>query len=216
MASALVISVPRSITLNLWTWVHQRKLKRDTFWVFLRACNRRMGIISWCNPSPLNDGSVFLPKKNQLDYNPSEDLLGLEGDPPARSITLITPEPRSWFGPNGQYVRELPCPNCRGRGYTPCSACGIDRSRLGCSQCNGKGMRTCLHCSGDRVIWEESIDEVPWEKARSSSPLKLKEDDEVDNLDIKLAKTRSKRVYASLSPEVRQKIRRSLKVSQIS
>ena len=45
---------------------------------------------------------------------------------------------RSWVGPNGQYYRELPCPNCRGRGYTPCKKCGIDRSSLDCPMCNGK------------------------------------------------------------------------------
>lgn len=47
-------------------------------------------------------------------------------------------EPRSWFGPNGQYIRELPCPSCRGRGYTPCTECGIERSRSDCPKCNGK------------------------------------------------------------------------------
>ena len=48
-----------------------------------------------------------------------------------------------------------------------------------------------------------------------SSPLKMKEDDEVDDLDIKLAvKRKSKRVYQSPSPEVGLKISRSLKVSQ--
>jgi hypothetical protein len=45
---------------------------------------------------------------------------------------------RSWVGPNGQYYRELPCPSCRGRGYTPCKECGIDRSSLDCPMCNGK------------------------------------------------------------------------------
>ena len=53
-------------------------------------------------------------------------------------ISSESPKPRSWFGPNGQYIRELPCPSCRGRGYTPCSECGIDRFRLDCSLCNGK------------------------------------------------------------------------------
>lgn len=174
-------------------------------------------------------------------------------------------KPRSWFGPNGQYIRELPCPSCRGRGYTPCSDCGIERSRPDCSECSGKvcassawsnnslsienvtrvlvliqfmmlehffiikllsdivflltilmglneladpnhpqvvvsllffwvwtywlkeprnlsswvthnswnfnvmqqGIMTCRQCLGDCVIWEESIDERPWEKARS-------------------------------------------------
>ncbi|CAB4264558.1 unnamed protein product [Prunus armeniaca] len=74
------------------------------------------------------------------------------------------------------------------------------------------GIMTCRQCSGDCVIWEESIDERPWEKARSISPLKMKEDDEVDNLDIKLdVKKKSKRVYQSPPPEVGLKISRSLK-----
>jgi hypothetical protein len=46
-----------------------------------------------------------------------------------------------------------------------------------------------------------------------SSPFKVKEDDDVDNLEIELAKKKSKRVYQSLSPEVGLKISRSLKVS---
>ncbi|XP_020876168.1 uncharacterized protein LOC9307998 isoform X2 [Arabidopsis lyrata subsp. lyrata] len=67
-------------------------------------------------------------------------------------------------------------------------------------------------CLGDCVIWEESIDERPWEKARSSSPFRVKEDDEVDNLEIKFSKRRkSKRIYQSPTPEVGQKISRSLK-----
>ncbi|KAF2302410.1 hypothetical protein GH714_036214 [Hevea brasiliensis] len=71
---------------------------------------------------------------------------------------------------------------------------------------------TCRQCLGDCVIWEESIDEQPWEKARSISPLKVKDDDEVDNLEIKLEmKKKSKRVYQSPPPEVGQKISRSLK-----
>lgn len=45
-----------------------------------------------------------------------------------------------------------------------------------------------------------------------SSPLVVKEDDEVDNLEIKLDKKKSKRVYQSPRPEVGQKISRSLKV----
>ncbi|KAF3783040.1 hypothetical protein EJ110_NYTH32995 [Nymphaea thermarum] len=127
-----------------------------------------------------------------------------------RKLIFTGPKLRSWFGPNGQYVRELPCPSCRGRGYTPCTECGIDRSRLDCSQCNGKGVRTCRQCFGDRVIWEESIDEQPWEKARSSSPFKVKEDDDVDKLVVKLS-SRRKRVYKPVSPEVGEKISRSLR-----
>ncbi|KAK9276457.1 hypothetical protein L1049_005990 [Liquidambar formosana] len=46
----------------------------------------------------------------------------------------------------------------------------------------------------------------------ASSPLKVKEDDEVDNLDIKLdVRKKSKRIYQSPSPEVGLKISRSLK-----
>ncbi|KAB1994098.1 hypothetical protein ERO13_D13G068000v2 [Gossypium hirsutum] len=161
--------------------------------------------------SSYNNDSVPLPKQiqTQLGYDPSEELFGLS---PVPKPSSALPKPRSWFGPNGQYIRELPCPSCRGRGYTPCSECGIERSRSDCSQCNGKGIMTCRQCLGDRVIWEESIDEQPWEKARSISPLRVKEDDEVDNLDLQLdVKKKSKRVYQSPSPEVGLKISRSLK-----
>lgn len=49
----------------------------------------------------------------------------------------------------------------------------------------------------------------------SSSPVKVKEDDEVDNLDIKLdVKRKTKRIYQSSAPEVNLKISRTLKVSQ--
>ncbi|PUZ55069.1 hypothetical protein GQ55_5G182400 [Panicum hallii var. hallii] len=119
---------------------------------------------------------------------------------------------RSWVGPNGQYYRELPCPSCRGRGYTPCKQCGVDRSSLDCPMCNGKGIKVCLQCGGECVIWQESIDEQPWEKVRSSSPLKVKEDDEVDKLEINIdTPKRSKRTYPSPSPEVAMKISRSLR-----
>ncbi|XP_004514778.1 uncharacterized protein [Cicer arietinum] len=162
--------------------------------------------------SSLNDDSFSNPKSNQFGYGSSEDLFGLEVEFKPRKANSHLREPRSWFGPNGQYIRELPCPSCRGRGYTPCTECGIERSRSDCPKCNGKGLLTCNQCSGDCVIWEESIDERPWERARSISPLKVKEDDEVDKLEIKLdAKKKSKRVYQSPSPEVGLKISRSLK-----
>ncbi|KAF5746685.1 hypothetical protein HS088_TW06G00857 [Tripterygium wilfordii] len=150
--------------------------------------------------------------KGLFNYDTSEELLGLEVDLKPRKAIPSATEPRSWFGPNGQYIRELPCPSCRGRGYTPCTECGLERSRSDCSLCSGKGIITCHQCSGDCVIWEESIDEQPWEKARSISPVKVKEDDEVDNLDMKVdLKKKSKRVYQSTSPEVGMKISRSLK-----
>ncbi|KAK9675797.1 hypothetical protein RND81_11G031700 [Saponaria officinalis] len=151
------------------------------------------------------------PKQTQMGYDAAEELYGLDVDIPPRDAKSDTSEPRSWFGPNGQYIRELPCPSCRGRGYTPCVECGIERSRKDCSLCTGKGIMTCHQCMGERVIWEESIDEIPWEKAQSSSPLKVKDDDEVDNLDLKLdVRKKSQRVYRS-TPEVGLKISRSLK-----
>ncbi|XP_050238988.1 uncharacterized protein LOC126688366 [Mercurialis annua] len=157
-----------------------------------------------------NDNDDSFSKPSQFAYDPSRVLLRLEAEIKPRNGTID--KPKSWFGPNGQYIKELPCPSCRGRGYTLCTECGIQGSRLDCSQCNGKGIITCRGCLGERVIWEESIDEQPWEKARSVSPLKVKEDDEVDNLEIKLdMKKKSKRVYQSPPPEVGQKISRSLK-----
>lgn len=78
--------------------------------------------------------------------------------------------------------------------------------------CNGKGIRECVQCAGECVIWQESIDEQPWEKVRSSSPLKVKEDDDVDKLEIKInTSKRSRRTYPSPSPEVALKISRSLR-----
>ncbi|CAH9090141.1 unnamed protein product [Cuscuta epithymum] len=148
-------------------------------------------------------------KQNQIGDDPSAELFGIEPDLQPRRVPSKL---RSWFGPNGQYIREFPCPSCRGRGYTPCTECGLERSRQDCLLCQGKGITTCLQCFGDCVIWEESIDEKPWENAQSLSPIKVKEDDEVDKLDINLsAKRKTKRIYQSPSHEVNLKISRSLK-----
>ncbi|XP_066312445.1 branchpoint-bridging protein-like isoform X1 [Miscanthus floridulus] len=175
-----------------------------------------------CVSASASDGAGT--PSSPLHCNPLADLLGPDVEPSGsrshfdffhcRSTTPITGKGklRSWVGPNGQYYRELPCPSCRGRGYTPCKECGIDRSSLDCPMCNGKGIRMCLQCSGECVIWQESVDEQPWEKVRSSSPLKVKEDDEVDKLEININNPkRSKRTYASPSPEVAMKISRSLR-----
>ncbi|KAL6350460.1 hypothetical protein AAG906_019107 [Vitis piasezkii] len=198
-------SICSPLRVMLPQWSH----KNVRFLIFLHS-KRKIDFTPRIISSSINDDSV--PKQPQLGYDPSVELFGLEVDLQPRNVTSDAPKIRSWFGPNGQYIRELPCPSCRGRGYTPCTECGIERSRLDCSQCNGKGMQTCRKCFGDCVIWEESIDERPWEKARSVSPLKVKEDDEVDNLDIKLdVRRKSKRVYQSPSPEVGLKISRSLK-----
>ncbi|KAG9443518.1 hypothetical protein H6P81_014858 [Aristolochia fimbriata] len=175
------------------------------------SSNRKKSPVLRTSFSSSND-EANSTQQNQLDFYHSDDLFGLGTELQIRDVGSHASNPRSWFGPNGQYIRELPCPSCRGRGYTPCTECGIERSRSDCSVCNGKGLMTCGQCSGDCVIWEESWDERPWEKVRSSSPLKVKEDDEVDNLEIKLDPSRkTKRVYQSPSPEVGQKISRSLK-----
>ncbi|XP_057950119.1 uncharacterized protein LOC131145075 [Malania oleifera] len=192
-------------------WVLMPWVRRNVRFLSFPHSNRRTSFIPFGISSSLNDDSVSVPKQSQLSYDASEELFGLEDLQPRNVISGAT-KPRSWFGPNGQYIRELPCPSCRGRGYTLCTECGIEKPRLDCSQCNGKGLRTCHQCSGDCVIWEESIDEQPWERARSISPLKMKEDDEVDKLDIKLdVRKKSKRVYQSPPPEVGLKISRSLK-----
>ncbi|KAL8150180.1 hypothetical protein V2J09_019988 [Rumex salicifolius] len=194
-----------SVCSSLRLWI-QPWTNRNGSFVFLHS-RRSPTFLS------VRISSSFMDDSSSLSYDPSEELFGLGVDLSQRdSSSSNGGEPRSWFGPNGQYIRELPCPSCRGRGYTPCSKCGIERSRLDCAECNGKGMITCSQCSGDCVIWQESIDEKPWENARSSSPLKVKEDDEVDNLDLQLeVRKKSKRIYHSTSPEVGRKISRSLK-----
>ncbi|GAB2297250.1 hypothetical protein Dimus_031361 [Dionaea muscipula] len=198
-----------SICISLRIW-NPPLIHRSNFLFHLLPSRQKLSFAGSCISAKLKDDSST-PARNQLGYDPAQELFGLDVDLALRDVTSGAREPRSWFGPNGQYFRELPCPSCRGRGYTPCTECGIDKSRIGCSQCNGKGMMSCRQCLGDCVIWEESIDEMPWEKARSSSPVKVK-DDELDNLDMKLdVKRKSNRVHRSLSPEVRLKISRSLK-----
>ncbi|KAL2484588.1 zinc knuckle (CCHC-type) family protein [Abeliophyllum distichum] len=199
-----------SLRVMVHQWRHNHRSLR--YWI-LPHFKRNLSFIPSPVSSYFNQDDDSVPSKPyQLGYDPSEELFGLSGDLQPRKVASAASKPRSWFGPNGQYIRELPCPICRGRGYTPCTECGIERSRSDCSLCNGKGIVSCHQCLGDCVIWQESIDEQPWENARSISPLKMKEDDEVDNLDIKLdVKRKSKRVYQSSAPEVNLKISRSLK-----
>lgn len=190
---------------------------RYRYWVFSpkRHSTKKHTACLDKNSPPADDGPKIDPNTTpnlKLNWGPYEDLFGVGTDMEPRNIKFSRPEPRSWFGPNGQYVKELPCPSCRGRGYMLCSECGMDRSRPACTQCHGKGLTTCLQCLGECVVWEETIDELPWEKARTSSPLNVIEDEEIDNLEIELAPVRkSKRIYASLPPEVSAKISRTLK-----
>ncbi|XP_047323554.1 uncharacterized protein LOC124927226 [Impatiens glandulifera] len=200
-------------------WMIQKKTKNVEYSDLLNSKKKfHFPFTLSSSSSPLSDDSTspLIKRQVKIGYDPSEDLFGLDVDlnPLRRPVSgaLEGRKLRSWFGPNGQYIKELPCPSCRGRGYTPCADCGIERSRQDCSQCYGKGIMSCSQCLGDCVIWEEAIDEQPWEEARSISPFKVKEDDEVDNLDIKVdVKRRTKRVYQSPSPEVGLKISRSLK-----
>ncbi|KAK6931193.1 hypothetical protein RJ641_002986 [Dillenia turbinata] len=200
-------------------WVPpQRAQKNVQLMIFLQSKRKNQISLFPCrfssssSSNSLSDNSISNPRQSQVGYDPSEELFGLGEDLEPRDGMPGAAQPRSWFGPNGQYIRELPCPSCRGRGYTPCTECGIERSRSDCSLCGGKGIMTCHQCSGDCVIWEESIDERPWEKAHSISPFKVKEDDEVDQMVINLdSEKKSKRVYQSPPPEVGLKISRSLK-----
>ncbi|KAG8366304.1 hypothetical protein BUALT_Bualt17G0062400 [Buddleja alternifolia] len=199
-----------SIQMVVPQWRHSHK--NPHYWILPHSKKKFSFVPSPISSSSSTDDNSASSKQPHLGYDPSEELFGLAVDLQQRKVASAASKSRSWFGPNGQYIRELPCPSCRGRGYTPCAECGIERSRSDCSQCNGKGIVTCHQCLGDCVIWEESIDERPWEKARSVSPLKVKEDDEVDNLDITLdVKRKTKRVYQSSAPEVNLKISRSLK-----
>ncbi|EYU28714.1 hypothetical protein ABFS82_12G106000 [Erythranthe guttata] len=199
-----------SLGLKVHQWRHSNKNLR--YWILLPHPKKNLSFVSSPITSSTSNDSSSSFKQPHLGYDPSEDLFGLSADPQPRKVASAATRPRSWFGPNGLYIRELPCPSCRGRGYTQCPECGIERSRPDCSLCNGKGIVTCNQCVGDCVIWEESIDEQPWEKARSVSPLKVTEDDEVDKLDIKLdVRRKTKRVYRSSASEVNLKISRSLK-----
>eukprot|EP00249_Psilotum_nudum_P027662 c3560_g1_i1 orf=296-1132(+) len=131
---------------------------------------------------------------------------------PHLNLAVRSPEPRSWYGPDGQLIRELPCPSCRGRGYIICPQCKVGSPEACCLDCHGKGLRTCLECLGERVVKEESLDEMLWEKAQSCSPLQVEDDEAIDSMEIQLApEKKSKRVYGSPSQEVREKIRQALK-----
>nr|XP_017226221.1 PREDICTED: uncharacterized protein LOC108202348 [Daucus carota subsp. sativus] len=201
------------VVIPQWRRASMHESNKFDFWVFLLHSKKK--IRPFRVSSALSDDHVPAPIQTRKSYDQSEEFFGLSSQRhPSLSEASVSDaiKPRSWFGPNGQYIRELPCPSCRGRGYTLCTECGIERSRKDCAQCDGKGMNTCEQCKGDRVIWEESIDERPWEKARSISPFKVREDDVVDNLELNLKRKRiSKRVYQSSPPEVNLKISRSLK-----
>eukprot|EP01018_Ginkgo_biloba_P010237 Gb_41095 [translate_table: standard] len=212
---------PFPFCTSISPWIPSLRLRirrRRRYWVWPKSHVSKKYIAYLERNSSLDDGSETSAKGTssfQLNWDSPEDLFGVGTDMEPRNITFSRPEPRSWFGPNGQYVKELPCPSCRGRGYMLCTECKIDRSRPTCLQCHGKwaqGLRTCRQCLGECVIWEESIDELPWEKACTSSPLNVVEDDEIDKLEIHLAPERkSKRVYASPPPEVSEKISRALR-----
>ncbi|KAL3501336.1 hypothetical protein ACH5RR_035785 [Cinchona calisaya] len=48
-------------------------------------------------------------------YDPPDELFGLTVDSKPRKLASGALKTKSWFGPNSQYFRELPCPSCRGR-----------------------------------------------------------------------------------------------------
>lgn len=151
--------------------------------------------------------------QSRLDWDPFENLYGLGMNMSPRDQCTDGRKRRSWYGPEGQYVRELPCPSCRGRGYLDCCLCTTSSREPNCPQCPSKGFKTCPECLGERVVWEESVNESAWESAHSRSPLKVADDDVIESMDIPPGpKRKANRVYGPTSVEVREKISRCLKV----
>lgn len=142
-----------------------------------------------------------------LDWDPFNNTNSSRQHLSARNRVL-----RSWYGSDGELVREFPCPDCRGRGYVVCSKCEVGNPEAACSECLGKGLKSCLQCLGKRAVWVKAVDEIPWGENQSCSPLQIEDDESIDHMEVRLAPQRkSKRVYTSLSMEVREKIRRALK-----
>jgi hypothetical protein len=47
-------------------------------------------------------------------------------------------DPSIGYVPEGQYVKEMPCPTCRGRGYLRCDQCNLGNLQEHCPRCSGK------------------------------------------------------------------------------
>lgn len=50
-------------------------------------------------------------------------------------------DPSIGYVPEGQYVKEMPCPTCRGRGYLRCDQCNLGNLQEHCPRCSGKVYR---------------------------------------------------------------------------
>ncbi|KHG18412.1 DNA-binding protein HEXBP [Gossypium arboreum] len=142
--------------------------------------------------SSYNNDSVPLPKQSQtqLGYDPSEELFGLSPVPKPSFYMLII-----------LLYNAVPFQN-QDPGSVPMD--NTSESFL----VQVAGGEVILHVPS--AVSKDQDQIVP--NVMESSPLRVKEDDEVDNLDLKLdVKKKSKRVYQSPSPEVGLKISRSLK-----
>ncbi|KAL4583308.1 hypothetical protein LXL04_007878 [Taraxacum kok-saghyz] len=119
----MVSSICSSFRAIIPRWTHTNKNFR---YCLLMHCKRKhsFGYSHLTVSSAFNDDSVPPtpnPKQSQasrihmcscMNYDPSEDLFGIYADLQPRKGLSNDSSPRSWFGPNGQYIRELPCPSC--------------------------------------------------------------------------------------------------------
>ncbi|MCO5610973.1 hypothetical protein L7F22_065220 [Adiantum nelumboides] len=131
-----------------------------------------------------------------------------------REETSQRPHSRWWYGKDGELESTFPCPDCRGRGYIVCPLCDIATPDSSCTECHGTGLKTCSRCQGNRAILLQPVYEgISWEENTTRGPLlDIQDDDVIDEMDIDVVPDRkSKRIYGSPSPEVREKIRQALK-----
>lgn len=74
-----------------------------------------------------------------LDWDPFEDFFGLGLDMRSRRKNMENnQDPSIGYVPEGQYVKEMPCPTCRGRGYLRCDQCNLGNLQEHCPRCSGK------------------------------------------------------------------------------
>ncbi|XP_024544713.1 uncharacterized protein LOC9644681 [Selaginella moellendorffii] len=108
--------------------------------------------------------------------------------------------------------KELPCADCRGRGYLYCKECDLGSPCSSCVECAGKGIMKCQQCQGDRVVRGRSVymHEEFWEKLHSVSSITVKDDEAIENMSIPAA-VATKRVYGPVTAATRTKISHALK-----
>ncbi|CAM6028995.1 unnamed protein product [Sphagnum balticum] len=178
------------------------------------CCQKRFQV--FCSAASSEDskkgaGSSEHTSNFALDWDPFEDFFGLGLDMRSRKNMENNKDPSIGYVPEGQYVKEMPCPTCRGRGYLRCDQCNLGNLQEHCPRCSGKGLITCTHCLGECVVREESVNESAWETAHIRSPLNVEDEEDIDHMEIPhTPKRNSKRVYQP-TLEVRERISRTLK-----